>query len=121
MAELLNKRQAGVFLAISSLPSEYGVGDFGQNARNFIDILAASEFKIWQILPLNTLGYGNSPYQAYTSEGIDPLYIDLDELYDMKLISKNRRNCLLDQELIMTKQEICVILSMKKHIITLLS
>ena len=46
-------RKAGLLLAISSLPSNYGIGDFGENCYKFIDYLKSGDFKIWQILPLN--------------------------------------------------------------------
>ncbi|MBF1050591.1 MAG: 4-alpha-glucanotransferase, partial [Peptostreptococcaceae bacterium] len=60
-------RLSGVLLPVSALPSDYGVGDFGKEAYKFIDISCEMGFKIWQILPLNPLGYGNSPYQPYSS------------------------------------------------------
>lgn len=82
------KRCAGVLLAISSLPSKYGIGDFGKQAYKFIDYLKKADFKIWQILPLNPLGYGNSPYQPYSSKAMDPIYISLDLLREEGLISR---------------------------------
>ncbi|MFV0550982.1 MAG: 4-alpha-glucanotransferase [Anaerorhabdus sp.] len=75
-------RKAGLLLAISSLPSKYGVGDFGGKAFEFIDFISDIGIKIWQILPLNPLGYGNSPYQPYSSKALDELYIDLDEFVE---------------------------------------
>ena len=81
-------RKSGILLAVSSLPSKYGIGDFGQEAYRFIDDLKTAKIKIWQILPLNPLGYGNSPYQPYSSKAMDDLYISLDFLYEAKLISK---------------------------------
>ena len=82
------KRCAGVLLAISSLPSNYGIGDFGKNAYRFIDDLKKANFKIWQILPLGPLGFGNSPYQPLSSKAIDPIYISLDFLKEEKLLIK---------------------------------
>lgn len=84
-------RKAGLLLAISSLPSDYGIGDFGENCYKFIDDLKTSNFKIWQILPLNPLGYGNSPYQPYSSKAMDEIYISLDELKKMGLIQKTKK------------------------------
>jgi len=46
------KRECGVLLAISSLPSSYGIGDFGKEAYRFVDFLEASGQSLWQILPL---------------------------------------------------------------------
>ena len=72
--------KAGILCPISALPSSYGVGDFGKNAYTFVDQLKKSDVKIWQILPLNPLAYGNSPYQPYSSYAGDELYIDLEDL-----------------------------------------
>ena len=73
-------RTSGILLAVSSLPSPHGIGDFGPSAYAFIDALSQSGIKLWQVLPLNPLGYGNSPYQPYSSKAIDELYISLDFL-----------------------------------------
>ena len=75
-------RKAGVLLAISSLPSHFGIGDFGPRAYSFVDYLAESKIKIWQILPFNRLGYGNSPYQAYSSIAGDEIFISIDLLVE---------------------------------------
>ena len=56
-------KKAGILLPLQSLNGEHGVGDFGKKAYEFIDIIKKSGFDMWQILPLNPLGYGNSPYQ----------------------------------------------------------
>ena len=80
-------KKAGALLAISSLPSNYGVGDFGHSAYQFIDILVSMKMKIWQVLPLNPLGFGNSPYQSYSSFAGDPLYISIDRLVADGLLS----------------------------------
>ena len=68
-------RKAGILLAVSSLPSKTGVGDFGPACYQFIDDLKACGMQCWQFLPLNPLGYGNSPYQTYSSFAIDDLYL----------------------------------------------
>ncbi len=81
-------RKAGILLPISSLPTRYGVGDFGEVAYETIDIIAKMRFKIWQILPLNPLGFGNSPYQPYSSKALDELYVDLVSLHEEGLIAK---------------------------------
>ena len=52
-------RKAGLLMPVSALPSDYGVGDFGKGSREFIDIMKECGLHIWQILPLNPLGYGN--------------------------------------------------------------
>ena len=81
-------RTSGILLAVSSLPSRYGIGDFGQEAHAFIDLLVKSQMKLWQVLPLNPLGYGNSPYQPYSSKAMDELYLSLDVLHEQGLIKK---------------------------------
>ena len=79
-------RSSGILLAVSSLPSRHGVGDFGSEAYRFIDLLASTGMHYWQMLPLNPLGYGNSPYQPYSSKAMDPLYLNLDQLKEEGLI-----------------------------------
>ena len=74
------KRQMGILLSIPSLPSLYGIGDFGKEARQFIDMLDEHHVTLWQILPMNPMGYGHSPYQPYSSKAGEPLLISLDEL-----------------------------------------
>jgi 4-alpha-glucanotransferase len=84
-----NRRNSGVLLHISSLPSEYGVGDLGIEAYNFIEALAASGSKIWQILPLGPNGPGNSPYQAYSAYAGDPILISPQKLVDWGLLTNH--------------------------------
>ena len=57
-------RTNGILLALSSLPSKYGIGSFGNESYEFIDLLNVAGIKIWQLLPLNPTGFGNSPYQS---------------------------------------------------------
>lgn len=73
-------RTAGVLMPVASLPSKEGAGTFGREAYRFVDLLAGMDMGIWQLLPLNPLGYGNSPYQPFSSYAGDELYIDLDLL-----------------------------------------
>ncbi|NLC96905.1 MAG: 4-alpha-glucanotransferase [Erysipelotrichaceae bacterium] len=84
----MEKRRSGVLMPVSALPSNHGIGDFGKTAYEFVDLLKEGGFRIWQILPLNPLGYGNSPYQPYSSKAMDDLYISLDILYEEGLIKK---------------------------------
>lgn len=85
-------RNAGVLLPISSLPSNHGIGDFGTYAYEFILNLKKIGFSSWQVLPLNPLGYGNSPYQPYGSKPFDEIYISLDLLFKHKLIDTKPNN-----------------------------
>ncbi len=70
-------RASGILLPIFSLPSPYGIGAFGRDARAFVDFLASAGQKYWQVLPLGPTGYGDSPYQALSSHAGNPNFIDL--------------------------------------------
>jgi len=89
-----NKRNSGVLLHISSLPSEFGIGDLGIDAYQFVENLAIHGIKIWQILPLGPNGPGNSPYQAYSAYAGDPILISPQKLEEWGLLTptdlKNR-------------------------------
>ncbi|MDO4608162.1 MAG: 4-alpha-glucanotransferase [Clostridia bacterium] len=74
------KRYSGILLAISSLPSKYGIGDFGEGAYSFVDFLKQGRQRFWQILPLNFLGEGNSPYKSISCFAGEILYIDIEDL-----------------------------------------
>jgi 4-alpha-glucanotransferase len=74
------KKRAGILMPVASLPSPWGIGDFGKYSYQFVDFLAECGVRVWQILPLNPLSYGNSPYQPYSSMAGDELYIDLEDL-----------------------------------------
>lgn len=94
-------RLAGILQPVSSLPAKHGMGDFGPTAYKFVDLIKASKIKIWQILPLNPLGYGNSPYQPYSSKALDEAYISLELLQKEGLLPKrvptfNRRKEVVD-------------------------
>ncbi|GFP76784.1 4-alpha-glucanotransferase [Clostridium fungisolvens] len=73
-------RASGVLLPISSLPGKYGIGTFSKNAYDFIDKLKAAGQKFWQILPLGPTGYGDSPYQSFSTFAGNPYFIDLEAL-----------------------------------------
>ena len=55
------KRAAGVLLPVSSLPSKYGIGNFGKAARDWVDFLVQAEQSYWQVLPLGPTSFGDSP------------------------------------------------------------
>ncbi len=84
-------RTAGILMPVSMLNGEYGIGDFGAAAYEFIDIIVEMGFSLWQILPLNPVGYGNSPYQPYSSYAGDEVYIDLEYLYQNGLLEHKPR------------------------------
>jgi 4-alpha-glucanotransferase len=82
------KRESGLLLHISSLPSDFGIGDLGNEALKLIDLLSQSGISNWQILPISPNGPGNSPYSAYSAFAGDPLYISPARLLDWGLISE---------------------------------
>ncbi len=75
-------RKSGILLAISSIPSKYGIGTFSKEAYEFVDFLEKAGQKLWQILPLGPTGYGDSPYQSFSTFAGNPYYIDLEEFVD---------------------------------------
>ncbi|MCL2086092.1 MAG: 4-alpha-glucanotransferase [Oscillospiraceae bacterium] len=81
-------RSCGILLHISSLPSPYGIGTFGDDAKRFVDWVAGAGLKHWQILPLSPTGFGNSPYQSFSTFAGNPLLIDLDDLINLGLLDK---------------------------------
>lgn len=82
------KRSSGILMPIFSLPSKYGIGTMGKSAYDFVDFLSASGQKYWQILPLGHTGFGDSPYQTFSSAAGNPYFIDLDILVEEGLLSE---------------------------------
>ncbi len=76
------ERSSGLLLHISSLPSHGGIGDLGPAAYAFADFLAEAKQRLWQVLPLNPVGYGNSPYGALSAFAGNPLLISVERLAD---------------------------------------
>jgi len=83
----LQFRTAGVLAPISSLPGAYGIGNLGSGARGFVDFAARAGFKYWQICPLGPTGYGDSPYQSFSSFAGNPYFLDLEELQQAGLLT----------------------------------
>lgn len=83
----LEKRASGVVMPIFSLPSPYGIGTFGKCAYDFVDLLVLAKQKYWQILPLGHTGFGDSPYQCFSTVAGNPYFIDLDMLADEGLLT----------------------------------
>jgi len=82
------ERAAGVLLPVSSIPSPYGIGSFGKEARNWVDFLHDAQQSYWQILPLTPTGEGDSPYQSFSAFAGNPYFIDLDTLYEQGLLKR---------------------------------
>jgi 4-alpha-glucanotransferase len=68
-------RASGILLHPTSLPGRYGIGDLGPEAHRFADWLASAGQRIWQVLPLGPVGYGESPYQLFSAFAGNPLLI----------------------------------------------
>src|SRR5271165_400830 len=73
-------RASGVLLHPTSLPGRHGIGDLGPEAHAFVDFLASTGQRWWQMLPLGPTGYGNSPYQSHSSFAGNALLIDVADL-----------------------------------------
>jgi 4-alpha-glucanotransferase len=81
-------RSSGILVHPTSLPGPYGCGDLGDVARHFIDWLLAAGQGVWQILPLEPTGYGNSPYMALSAFAGNPLLIGFESLIEKGWLSK---------------------------------
>lgn len=79
-------RSSGILLHITSLPSDWGIGDIGQPAEDFIDLMASCGQRLWQIMPLNPTGAGNSPYQSPSVFAGNSLLISIEKLHDEGLL-----------------------------------
>ena len=83
----LDTRTSGILLHISSLPSDTGIGNLGQGAYQFLDFMAATGAKIWQLCPLGPTGFGDSPYQCFSAFAGNPYFIDFAPLVAAELLS----------------------------------
>ena len=89
------QRSSGVLLHVSSLPGPHGSGDFGASAYHFVDWLTAAGQSLWQVLPMNPAGPGNSPYMSPSVFALDPMFVDLTDLVqrgwlDADLLARGR-------------------------------
>ncbi len=82
-------RSGGILLHPTSLPSPFGIGDLGPNAHAFIEWLASAGCRLWQILPIGPTGYGNSPYQCFSSFAGNPYLISPDALVADGLVDES--------------------------------
>ena len=79
-------RGSGILLPIFSLPSPYGIGTMGSEAKRFVDFLEKAGQTYWQILPVGQTSYGDSPYQSFSVQAGNPYFIDLDLLKEDGLL-----------------------------------
>ena len=82
------KRASGILLPVFSLPSEHGIGCFSKEAYQFVDMLKKAGQSYWQILPLGPTGYGDSPYQSFSTFAGNPYFIDLETLVSEGLLTE---------------------------------
>jgi 4-alpha-glucanotransferase len=80
-------RCSGILLHVTSLPGRFGIGDLGPSAYEFADFLFAAGQKLWQVLPLNPTGYGDSPYQCFSAFAGNPMLVSLERLRDRGLLT----------------------------------
>ncbi len=81
----MKNRGSGILLHISSLPSDTGIGEFGESCIRFIDYLAQAKQKYWQILPLTATEF--VPYSGYSAFAGNIYFINLEELVALKLLN----------------------------------
>ena len=86
-------RGSGILLAVSSLPSEYGIGTLGNAAYRFVDLLVDLKQRYWQILPIGPTSFGDSPYQPMSAYAGNPYLIDLDLLVEDGLLTNEEIRC----------------------------
>ena len=84
------ERAGGILCHVTSLPGPYGIGEMGPQAFDWVDKLVAMGLKLWQILPHGVTGYGDSPYQCFSTFAGNPLWISFDLLVEDGLLSKSR-------------------------------
>ncbi len=85
----LDRRRSGVLLHPTSLPSRFGIGDFGPAAFGFLDYLASARQTLWQVLPLGPTGFGDSPYSSPSAFAGNPLLIALDPLVEQGFLHES--------------------------------
>ena len=85
----MTKRSSGVLMHITSLPGKFGIGTFGKSAYKFVDFLEETKQTYWQILPLTTTSYGDSPYQSFSAVAGNLNLIDFSLLKEDGLLEES--------------------------------
>lgn len=83
----MTKRESGILMHISSLPGPFGIGTFGKEAYDFVDFLVETKQTYWQILPLTTTSFGDSPYQSFSAIAGNTHFIDFNLLTEKGYLS----------------------------------
>ncbi len=84
---LTEQRMGGILAHPTSFPGDYGIGDLGGGAYAFVDFVVKAGLGLWQVLPLGNTGFGDSPYQSFSSFAGQPLIISPDKLVGDGLLS----------------------------------
>lgn len=87
--ESMTVRRAGLLLPLFSVPGNQGIGDLGQKTLRMIDHIAEAGYSIWQILPIQAMGPSHSPYESVSCFAGDPIYINIDRLSEMSLLTQS--------------------------------
>jgi 4-alpha-glucanotransferase len=82
------QRSSGILLHPTSLPGEFGIGELGPEARQFLDFLVAAGQSRWQVLPLGPTSFGDSPYQSFSAFAGNPLLLSTAALLDEGLVTE---------------------------------
>ena len=82
------KKSSGILMPITSLPSKYGIGCFSHEAYEFTDKLKKAGQSVWQILPIGPTGFGDSPYQSFSTFAGNPYMISLEDLISEGVLSR---------------------------------
>ena len=88
VAPWLKSRAAGLFLHMSSLPSNVGVGNLGESAFSILEFMNKAGLSFWQMCPVGPTGFGDSPYQVFSSSAGNPYFIDWNPLIGSNLIQE---------------------------------
>lgn len=83
------ERASGILMHISSLAGDFGIGSFGKEAFKFVDFLKETKQRYWQILPLTTTSFGDSPYQSFSAFAGNTHFIDFDLLFEDGLLNQS--------------------------------
>jgi len=98
-------RKAGILLHPTSLWGETGK-EKKEAAKEWIDFLAAAGQKIWQILPLNPPGLGNSPYLSVSAfAGHETLFAEKDESECISTLPIEKNGGNEDKETVFVREE----------------
>lgn len=73
----LDHRAAGLLLHPTSLPGVQGVGTLGESLEALLRFLQLAGIRYWQTCPLGPTGFGDSPYQCFSSFAGNPYLIDV--------------------------------------------